>query len=265
MQKLISGLQKELSDLTKLEQNLSRRLEKAPIGSLHIYPRKDRTMYYQYIRDSEKRRKVYIQKQDMNLASALAQKQYDTDLLAAVTKQQKAIRHFLKHYDPEALFSVLEKLPVRKRALIAPEILDEDAYAKHWQNVSYSPGIYAPDTPVYKTLRGELVRSKTEKIIADTLYMMGIPYRYEYPVKLNSGNIFRPDFVILNKRTREEYILEHFGMMDDPEYCRSALNKLSIYMQNQIYPGEVLLMTFESRERPFSTNDLELLINHYLL
>ena len=31
------------------------------------------------------------------------------------------------------------------------------------------------------------------------------------------------NFRLMNKRTREEYILEYFGMMDDADYSRNAV------------------------------------------
>ena len=40
----------------------------------------------------------------------------------------------------------------------------------------------------YYTIKGERVRSKSEKIIADELYRYQIPYKYEFPLTLATHN-----------------------------------------------------------------------------
>ena len=63
-----------------------------------------------------------------------------------------------------------------------------------------------------------------------------------------------PDFKIFNVRTKKEYYLEHFGMMDDYEYAK-----------NEIYPGEKLLITLEASDSPLNMIILEKMVNKYLL
>lgn len=107
------------------------------------------------------------------------------------------------------------------------------------------------------TERGERVRSKSEKIIADKLFALGIPYRYEYPLVL-AGNVkVYPDFTILKMPEREEVYLEHFGMMDDIDYVDSAMYKLSTYEKNKIYLGVNLFITHENSRSPLNTRALD--------
>ncbi len=51
----------------------------------------------------------------------------------------------------------------------------------------------------------EKVRSKSEAFIADTLYEFGIPYRYEYLVRMVNGELRYPDFTLLKVRTEKRY------------------------------------------------------------
>ena len=53
--------------------------------------------------------------------------------------------------------------------------------------------------------------------------------------------------------------------MDNPDYCRSAIRKISLYRKNGIYEGERLFITFESSLQPLNTRDLDLLIQHHLM
>lgn len=101
----------------------------------------------------------------------------------------------------------------------------------------------------FETENGELVRSKSEKIIADKFFKHKIHYQYEKPLILFDGNHrikLHPDFTLLKKGDFQEYYHEHFGMMDTPDYCRSAIRKISLYRKNGIFEGERLFITFES-------------------
>ena len=97
---------------------------------------------------------------------------------------------------------------------------------------------------------------------------LGIPYRYEFPVELTTENgecrIFHPDFICLNLRTREEFLWEHFGMMDDAEYSATAVRKLALYEKNGIFPGMNLIISMESSEKPASARQIEWLAAQYL-
>ena len=51
-----------------------------------------------------------------------------------------------------------------------------------------------------------------------------------------------PDFVLLNKRTRQEFYFEHFGMMDNPEYSSKAIHKIEMYQNYLLVEKKELLM-----------------------
>lgn len=76
---------------------------------------------------------------------------------------------------------------------------------------------------------------------------------------------FHPDFTCLNVRTRREFIWEHFGRMDDPEYITETLGKFETYTANGIFPGETLIFTMETQERPLNSATVEALARKYLL
>ena len=75
---------------------------------------------------------------------------------------------------------------------------------------------------------------------------MGVPYRYEAPLKLKNGKIRYPDFTILDIKNRKIYYHEHFGLMDDIEYVETNLIKLEEYKRSGIYPGKNLIITYEA-------------------
>ena len=211
----------------------------------------------------------YIPTKNFKLAKALAQKNYDKLLIESLKKEsrllQTAINSYKKITLAERLFSLLHK---KRQALITPVCLPDEQFAKFWQNIAYEKKPFSPEAPVLLTARNERVRSKSEIIIADTLNRLNIPYRYEFPINLKTENgdfrIFNPDFICLNQRTREEFLWEHFGMMDDADYATTAARKLRLYETNGIYPGKNLIISVETSELPINTRQIEKLAMQYL-
>ena len=114
------------------------------------------------------------------------------------------------------------------------------------------------------TEKGERVRSKSEKILADFFYRRNILYKYEKPLYLKGYGMVYPDFTFLSKKTGKEIYWEHEGMIDKQEYARSAVRKIESYQKNDIYPGERLILTFETEQRVLDSKEIEGLVNKYL-
>lgn len=53
-------------------------------------------------------------------------------------------------------------------------------------------------------------------------------------------------------------------MMDNPEYARAAIRKIESYEKNGIYPGENLILTFETRQNVLDFKIIEEMIDRYL-
>ena len=94
---------------------------------------------------------------------------------------------------------------------------------------------------------------------------MKIPYKYEVPLPLKGFGIVYPDFVVLNAKQRKVYYWEHLGMMEQPDYAAAAVQKLEQYQKNGIFPGDKLILTYETKTRPLNTKLLEQCIIQYLL
>jgi len=198
---------------------------------------------------------------DMKLARNLAQKDYfekvqalSEEWLTALEKVERAVQKL----PMEA--SVFSQQAVR-RSLVSPlesEMTDEEFFRK-WQAVEYKGKPMDENSVYVKTNRGEMVRSKSECLMANKLETMGIPYRYEFPLRLKVNEckiIVYPDFIILGPN-RREVIIEHFGMMEIPEYSEKAVRKINTYAMNGFFEGENLLLTYETKNCPFDVQILE--------
>ena len=127
------------------------------------------------------------------------------------------------------ILKIYSNMPSLKRKYITPVIESDEDYVNKWRE-EYPGGQNSfPAEGAYQTNRGELVRSKSEKIIADTLDKYGVPYEYEPFVELKSHQNAYPDFMVLNVRTKKTYIWEHLGLLSDEKYAAKNFIKLQKY------------------------------------
>ena len=109
-------------------------------------------------------------------------------------------------------------------------------------------------------MNGERVRSKSEMIIADRLFVNGIPYKYECPLMVGDNEIIHPDFTILRIRDRKIIYYEHCGKMDDPGYAEEMVERSVKYSLAGIVQGDSLFYTYESSTKPLDVRVLDNMI-----
>ena len=91
---------------------------------------------------------------------------------------------------------------------------------------------------IHRTERGDLVRSKSELVIADKLYSRGIEYVYEQPLVLGGGRMRYPDFTISDHARGVTFYWEHCGMLDEPAYQARWERKRAEYLAAGIKPWQ---------------------------
>lgn len=105
---------------------------------------------------------------------------------------------------------------------------------------------------IHRTVRGELVRSKSEVIIANLLDGLGLPYAYEQPFTGLDGSVRYPDFTVDDAETGRRLLIEHLGMLDRPDYVRRWKAKELWYHTSGVRPvgsGEGLVTLLTTTER----------------
>ena len=85
---------------------------------------------------------------------------------------------------------------------------------------------YFEEKLIHRTIRGEMVRSKSEVIVANILDKMNIDYSYEEPLEVN-GKTYLPDFT-LRYQGNIAY-LEHLGMLGIKSYEKDWEKKRTNY------------------------------------
>lgn len=285
-----------IEELTAIYTSASQQIQKLTPGHLRIMTRGKYTQYF-HISQTGDSIGTYIPKSEMDFIKELAQKDYLEKICKLAQKELKQVKAFFKSYKPNELEEAYTTLKQERKELVTPIRLPDDEYAERWQAMPYTGKSFAENTPLLMTAKGERVRSKSEIIIADTLARLGIPYRYEAPLKLEisaqlktgttfmdqddpkthprtSGSqvkkatkrlaTFYPDFTCLNIRTRKEFIWEHFGMMEDSEYAKNAVEKERIYASAGYVQGVNFIATTETTDMPLNSQYVEMIAEKLL-
>ena len=209
------------NELEAIIKRANKYIDDAPAGRLEILTQNG---HYRYYLCSKNAPRKYIPKSKEKIAALIAQKDYAKKMLNYAETEKSKLEALLKVYSPGTAQEMMENLHPGRKAIVEPILISDSEYARKWE-ASFSEQVYVNSFPVRTeiyTENNEHVRSKSEKIIADKLLLMGIPYKYEQALAFKEKIIF-PDFTVLNKRSRETFYWEHLGMMDSEAYIVKIL------------------------------------------
>ncbi len=241
---------------------------KMPNGRLRISHNKGVAQYYR-VTDNGDISGQYIRKRNKELIRKLAQKDYAEKLQKNALEELKEIKSIIEKlenviipgdstnssdYLSNTIYSALSE---ERRELVSPILVDDREFAARWEAEEYRKNEYKSEEKIYPTKKGEMVRSKSEVMLADMYYELGIPYRYEAELRLGNSKTTYPDFTILDVSKRQEIYHEHMGLLDDEEYRYHNLRKIEEYRKNNIFMGKNLIITHESSGCPLNIREIE--------
>ena len=222
------------------------------IADIHIQSSMNRGYEQFYCVDRARNTRKYLKISDLVKYSGLIQRDYDIK----VNRIAKDIREI----DLSEIKAIYNKQASAKKPYITPIIpSDEDFIARWYEENKGAQNTFPIEGNIY-TERGEHVRSKSEKILADLFYKYDIPYVYEPKIKMNNGHMACPDFALLNKETRQTIYWEHLGLINQDEYAVKNLEKLHEYEESSLILGENLLISMESTKNGLNTKLVEMQI-----
>lgn len=255
-------LLKEQKYLEGVIKELKSRIEDSPEGRLRISRSHDYVQYY-WCRN-EKKTGIYISKDNIILVRQLAQKAYDEKVLKMAEKRLLQIKKIVRDYRDDEIEMIYLKEREERQVLINPVVYSWEEKIRRWKEEEYEGKEFDENAPLILTEKGERVRSKSEKIMADYFFREGIEYKYEHPLYLKGVGMVYPDFTFLSKKNDKEVYWEHNGKVDDPAYARKMVKKINLYENNGIYVGERLILTYETEYTVLNTGKIEALVKKYL-
>ncbi|MBE7056898.1 MAG: hypothetical protein E7388_05610 [Ruminococcaceae bacterium] len=225
-QRLMENLLKE----SNRKNELVKLLESFPTGSLVVQKKGNYSEYYIYYYEKGRRKYKYLsQKKDKELIEIMGQKK---EVFKSANKEIAFISQYIKLLYP-----------------MAKQIYDEFSMLEETYGPSFSEKKERSEQLTILTDRGELVRSKSERFIADTLFKLNLDYRYEQRIDLG-GIIMHPDFTVKNPLNDKIYYWEHLGLNNE-RYLLDWENRKLIYKNNGIKENINLIVTTEEDKNNF--------------
>jgi len=255
MNNFIKLAKEEVLQLENTLKQIDEFLENAPQGSLKWQNKKEKTYYYHQFMEDAKWTRRYIKKSELLLVKKLAQKHYYIAIRPILKKLLYELKRFLEKCPLNELEDVYDNLSVERKRLVMPLQVNVNEKVRQWQEETFEKNIMHPENLRYETEQGDMVRSKSEVIIANMLYSnrKNILYKYERPLEVVENGrqkIIYPDFTILNIQTGKVIYWEHAGRMDDLYYSNEFVKKMNTYISNDLLPGRDLVVSFESQNTP---------------
>ncbi len=263
---LYSEAKRRLDELRSVRDRLISKLEKAPPGKPCIRLIRGHARCYIRLSPNDRNGK-YVPKSDSSRLKKYFEKAYFDRILEEIDTEIYSLENLLKKSENASnhIKQIYSNYPIEIKQSIKPIDCSDEDYAKEWLSQPYIPKEISDDVPVFRTDKGELVRSKSELNIANALFKHNIPYKYEYPVILKNGIIVHPDFVVLKTSERKEIFWEHRGMMGDSQYAEKSVKKIKSYSRIGIVIGDNLIITEETGNYPLGTDEIENVINRVIL
>lgn len=264
MRDLKNDLEQNRKELTEKLSEIDSYLLSAPEGSIHCERRNTDVRYFLCDSAEENEeanlRGTYIRREDEAIAGKLAQKKYYENLRVQVERELRLLSRMIAFCDEQPKENVYASMNIYRKKLVTPMFVPAGDIISKWFTKYQTKSILEGETG-YLTVNGKVVRTKSEKAIANALTYHGVPFKYECHLKFKGcGNPVYPDFTVLNMRTGEEFFWEHLSLSEKEEVPKAFGWRLDLYARNRIYLGENLILSYET---PHSPLDLSM-INHYI-
>lgn len=258
IERIINERLDEINKLLNLSNKQLARHNNTPDIHIQTSVTNGREQFYCF--DSVTHTRKYLKAGEIIKYASIIQQDYDQHINKKLQKMQKKLSRIardIKEVDITKITGVYEKQPNAKKPYITPIIpSDEDFIARWYKENKGAQNTFPIEGNIY-TERGEHVRSKSEKILADLFYKYDIPYVYEPKIKLSNGHMACPDFALLNIKTRQTIYWEHLGLINQDEYALRNMEKLHEYEESNLIPGENLLISMESTKKGLNTKLVE--------
>ena len=165
--------------------------------------------------------------------------------------------------------TIYDNMCAERKILIEPIEMTIKEKVRQWHETVYEPNTSHLENLRFETEQGDIVRSKSEVIIANILYQYheDIFYKYERPLKVSLHGIDKtvyPDFSIMNVHTGKVVYWEHAGMMDDSHYVNEFVKKMNMYIANDLLPGRDVIVTYETSSSPLDIGTVKSLVKSLL-
>lgn len=200
-------------------------------------------------------------KNNPDLLHTLIKKRLAQETRRLCRRNLPALERALEKY--QSPYDLINALPENYQSVLT--LLRKEALEK-WESAPYKKAPFDPNHHIHETLCGELVRSKSEVIIANALFTYGIPFHFEeqFPYPNENGDFYYPDFTIFLP-DESRIIWEHLGMLSVMSYAVHNGQKLHTYQTHDFLIGKNLILTQDDSRGNCSSSFIYHIIERALL
>lgn len=245
----------------RLKEIYEQELQALPEGSLSVHKVGDKAYYYRHLNGT----RTYIPVSENELIQQLQKKRFVQQSISNINQNCKALAQLQKSYQSIDADEIMNSLPDTYQGSSAWSMMRTPSTdPEKWACADYRKNTSYPEELRHRTIKGDLVRSKSEVIIANALFTKGIPYRYDEVITIGNATV-SPDFHILIPRTGESKWLEHFGMIHDENYRKKAMWKIESYLKNGFKPWENIIFTFDDLDGNINAQLIDTILNTFCM
>lgn len=170
---------------------------------------------------------VVVPKECFNLSREL--------LYTALTRSRDRLVLLLQGRDPSRLFELTK--PEKSETARRNTNLFRGAVRERATSVPYAENL------IHRTDKGHMVRSKSELVIANKLFAMGVEYEFERPYEGTvERHVLWPDFTFVDP-AGDPIIWEHLGLLHRDDYRQGWEWKRAWYEKHGFVLGKTLFTT----------------------
>lgn len=264
MDVFLQVLKAEIQAQQRLLKDSKTFLSTAPPGHLILRKRRTTTSVYQNCKERtaagwrSKRRSI---RKDPQQIYTLIRKKLAENAVRICRHNLPILTQTLDSY--QSLYPLTDTLPEHYQFALS---LCERNKLDEWKTAPYKKAPFDPKQHIHETLCGELVRSKSEVIIANALFSYGIPFHFEerFPYPNDNGDFYFPDFTI-PLPTEGAIIWEHLGLLEVMSYAVHNGQKLHTYQAHDYLIGKNLILTQDDSRGNCSSSFIYQIIERDLL
>lgn len=254
-------IEKVLAELEIRLKIANNELKTCPEGTLSFVKRKGQGTFFRVMYSGGRRLRKSINKAP-ELICKLARKEYLTKEKEILEKNIKTLKTAIELLTEPSADNILKAVSrhlqgIPRQYFFAQQKKDD------WANRPYQMSDYKPEEKKHTTSRGLKVRSKSEVLIAEMLYMFNISFRYEQVIWIGEIMLI-PDFTIRLPDGRIFY-WEHCGLMSSKEYREHHKWKMEVYEKAGIVPWKNLIVTYDDEDGNINVGIIESEIKNKLI
>ena len=246
-------IRKEIKREKKLLDFLEARKKQTAKGSLTVKNTETDRYCYQTIYENGERYQIYLDKDNDENRIIIKELMENKTLVHATPILRRNISAMEMCVPDLAVYSPLNYK--YGEYLGRDYYLDDDVCFSDWISKPDCQNPFRPQDRIHETKSGKMVRSKSEVLIADTLYDLAIHFKYEAALTINN-KIRYPDFELFHPTEKRLIWWEHLGKTDDVDYVYRNIDRLSDYGKEGIRMGDNLIVTCETKEIPLTHREV---------